>query len=91
MGEDELVWINISLKRAARDNVVLPYFERMRAKLGNDRSDDGEVFELSDGRVLEVICAEGLAEPDYQEEEPALFLTVPVDNEISTESEETVI
>lgn len=64
-GDDELVWINFCLKKAAKEEVVLPALELVRKQLGSKGVDtDGMAVEYSDGACLESICADFLADPN---------------------------
>ncbi len=68
MTEDEsMVWVNIKLKKLARENVVKPAFEKMKRHLGTQPSpeEEGQHVDASDGRALEMICANFLADPNY--------------------------
>jgi hypothetical protein len=72
MTEDEsMVWWNVKLKKLARQNVVIPAVARMKKFIGTQPSeeDEGQQAEVSDGRALEMICANFLADPNYGEPE----------------------
>lgn len=67
--EDEsMVWINIKVKNLARETVIKPAFEKMKKHLGTLPSDEeqGENVEATDGRALEMICANFLADANYE-------------------------
>ena len=65
VGDDELVWLNTCVKRAVRDNVILPARELARKRLGSQGKDtEGDTVEYSDGACEEVIHAEFLADPN---------------------------
>lgn len=69
MTEDEsMVWWNVKLKKLARENVILPAIARMKKFIGTQPSeeDEGQQAEVSDGRALEMICANFLADPNYE-------------------------
>jgi hypothetical protein len=64
-GDDAMVWLNISMKKAARDNVVLPAIEVAKLHLGTSGvDDDGKAKDASDGRAVEVICADFMSDPN---------------------------
>ena len=66
-GDDELVWINFCMKKAARDEVVQPALELVRKQLGSKGEDeDGKAVEYSDGACLECICVEFINDPHNQ-------------------------
>lgn len=70
IGDDELVFLTTCVKRAVRDNVILPARELARTKLGSQGKDtDGDNIEYSDGACEEVIHADFLADPNNQIEE----------------------
>jgi len=67
--EDEsMVWWNVKLKKLARENVIVPAISRMKKFIGSQPSeeDEGQQAEASDGRALELICANFLADPNYE-------------------------
>lgn len=66
--EDEsMVWVNLKVKKLARENVIKPAFEKMKKHLGTqpDPDNEGQYVEASDGRALEMIAANFLADPNY--------------------------
>ena len=66
--EDEsMVWMNIKLKKLARENVIKPAFEKMKRHIGTQPSEteEGQHVDASEGRTLELICANFLADPNY--------------------------
>lgn len=75
--EDEsLVWLNIRCKKAARENVIKPALALAKKHLGTKPADgvegeEGQQKDESDGRALEMICANFLADPNYAIEEVA--------------------
>jgi len=63
-GDEAMVWLNISLKKTARDNTVLPAIETAKLHLGTSGTDaDGKAIDASDGRALEIICADFMSDP----------------------------
>lgn len=67
--EDEsMVWWNVKLKKLARENVIIPAIARMKKFIGSSPSEEGEgqQADASDGRALELICANFLTDPNYE-------------------------
>ncbi len=70
VGDDELTWWNVSVKRIVRESVILPAMEMARHRMGSAGKDEqGAAIEYTDGAVLEMICAEFLADPHNTYEE----------------------
>ena len=74
--EDEsMVWMNVKVKKLAKDNVIQPALARMKKFIGTQPSevDEGQQADASDGRAFELICANFLADPNYEvtEEKPS--------------------
>lgn len=70
--EDEsMVWMNLKVKKLAKDNVIQPALSRMKKFIGTQPSevDEGQQADASDGRALELICANFLADPNYAVED----------------------
>jgi len=76
--EDEsMVWVNIKVKKLARENVIKPAFEKAKKHLGTGPADEeGQHPDATDGRALEMICANFLADPNFD---------IPVPVELSDE------
>ena len=78
--EDEsMVWINTKVKKIARENVIKPALALMKRHMGSIGPDEeGNYSDPSDGAALEMICADILADPNYnvEAEQP----TVPAEN-----------
>lgn len=71
--ENELVWLNLCVKAEVRDKVVKPAFDLAKLNIGTvGKDDDGEAIDASDGRALEMICADFLSDPSNQPLEPVL-------------------
>jgi hypothetical protein len=71
VGDDELVWVNWSVKRAVRDNVIIPAQELARQKMGSaGRDEEGNAVEYSDSATEEIIHQAYLLDPDSYAEEP---------------------
>jgi hypothetical protein len=83
--EDEsMVWINVKVKKLARENVIKPALEKMKRHIGTSPSEEeeGQHVDASDGRALEMVCANFLADPNYDTpEEPTPDLTPTIDDE----------
>jgi len=72
--EDEsMVWMNIKVKNLAKENVIKPALEKAKKHLGTTPSpeEEGQYIDASDGRSLEMICANFLADPNFDTPEPS--------------------
>lgn len=74
--EDEsMVWLNLHLKKLARDNVVKPALALAKKHMpeSQTKDEDGNFVDPSDGAALEMICANFLADPNFNptEEQPS--------------------
>lgn len=75
--EDEsMVWLNVRLKKLARDNAVKPALALAKKHMpeSQKKDDDGNFVDPGDGAALEMICADFLASPNWNptaEEETA--------------------
>lgn len=89
--EDEsMVWVNIKVKKLARENVIKPAFEKMKKHLGtvpDETEAEGQHKDASDGRALELICANFLTDPNYDTPEAAVPPTEPTETETLPEEE----
>lgn len=66
-GENELIWLNFSAKKAVVDEVIRPALELAKANIGSvGKDDEGNSKDASDGRALEVIAIEFLNDPSNQ-------------------------
>lgn len=64
--EDEsMVWLNVHLKKLARDNTVKVALNLMKRHIPQTDGDDGLKKDASDGAALEMICANFLADPNW--------------------------
>ena len=73
--DESMVWINIKVKKLARENVIKVAFEKMKKHLGtvpDETEAEGQHKDASDGRALEMICANFLADPNYDTPEAAV-------------------
>jgi hypothetical protein len=68
--EDEfMVWLNIHVKKLARENVIRPAVALAKKHIGSvNVDDDGNAVDASDGAALEMICANFMADPNYNQE-----------------------
>lgn len=62
--DDLFAWFNIKVLRDNRTEVIEPAFEKMRKQCGDAFNSFGTRIEVSNGKILELMCAEKLAEPD---------------------------
>jgi hypothetical protein len=75
--EDEsMVWLNIRCKKSAREDVIKPALALAKKHLGTKpaegvEGEEGQQKDESDGRALEMICANFLADPNYAIDEVA--------------------
>lgn len=88
--EDEsMVWVNIKCKKLARENVIKPAFEKAKKHLGTTPSpeEEGQNVDATDGRALEMICANFLADPNFDTPEappvPEPELVIDADSDTS--------
>lgn len=62
-GDDSIVWLNIGITKAARE-IVRQALELAKLHIGSVAQDeDGKHIDASDGRALEMLAAEYLADP----------------------------
>jgi hypothetical protein len=66
--DESMVWENFHLKKSARDNTVRPAIAKM-IKFLPQTEEDGVQKDASKGAALEMICANFLADPNYDSEE----------------------
>lgn len=63
-GDNDLVWLNLSVTRAALDGTIRPALELAKAHIGSVAKDsEGTSIDASDGRALETIAVEFLNDP----------------------------
>jgi hypothetical protein len=66
VGDESMVWLNIHLKRLSRENIIKPALELAKKHIGSTSTDaDGVAQDATDGRALELICANFLADPNF--------------------------
>jgi hypothetical protein len=64
VGENDLTWLNISVNTQALQQTILPAFHLAKQNLGSSYKDEeGMSHDYSDGKALEMICAEYLNDP----------------------------
>lgn len=80
--DDAMCWLNIHIKKLARENVVKPAIEKIRKFLPQTTDDEGKSHDAGDGACLESICANFLADPNFDEQEPENALTPAGDAEV---------
>jgi len=63
-GDNDLVWVNICLNRQAFEQTVQPALSLCKKALGTTgKNDEGVAQDYSDGKALEMICADYLLDP----------------------------
>jgi hypothetical protein len=76
--EDEsMVWLNFSVKKSVRDLVILPAIELATKNMPESQKvdDEGNHSDPSKGAAMECICADYLADPNWNSEEPEPEIT----------------
>lgn len=64
-GENELVFLNFCVKKTVRDDVINVALDLAKANIGSTGKDeDGNATDASDGRALELLCADYLSDPN---------------------------
>jgi hypothetical protein len=69
-GEQEMVWLNIHILKTAREDIAKPALALAKKHMAQTEDDDGNVLEASDGRALEMICANWLADVNFNNDLP---------------------
>jgi hypothetical protein len=65
VGENEIVWMNFGITKAAKEKTIVPALELMKQHIGSVGYDDeGMAVDSSDGKALEYICAEYINDPN---------------------------
>jgi hypothetical protein len=67
--ETEMSWLNIQVLSQAKHNTIIPALEKVKMQYGPTMGENGESAMISDGRALEYLAAEKLAEPDVKLQE----------------------
>ena len=81
--EDEsMVWLNFSVKKSVRDLVILPAIELAIKHLPSSQTtdDEGNHIDPSKGVAMESICANFLADPNFNTEEPEVETALTTEN-----------
>jgi hypothetical protein len=82
--EDEsMVWVNIHVKKLARENVIKPALALLKKHIGSVGPDEeGNYKDPSDGQALEFMAANTLADPNWNTEDaqPAAEAAIAEDN-----------
>jgi hypothetical protein len=66
VGDDSMVWLNLHVKRLARENVMKPAIALMIKHIGTvGQDDEGNAIDPSEGAASEMIFANFLADPNY--------------------------
>lgn len=64
VGEDELVWVNYSVKSLVKEQILNPALELARKQIGTlKKDDDGVAVDAGDGACWEIIAVEFLNDP----------------------------
>jgi hypothetical protein len=82
--DDSMVWINLKVKKLARENVIKPAIALMRKHTPESQlvDADGVVTELSDGAAIELICANFFTDPNFNPSEIAPSVEEPLEGQI---------
>lgn len=66
VGDESMVWLNIHLKKLSRENIIKPALELAKKHIGStSTNEEGIAQDATDGRALELICANFLADPNF--------------------------
>ena len=69
VGDDSMVWLNLHLKKIARENVVKPALALAKKHIGSVGQDDGgNALDATDGAAAEMVFANFLADPNFNSE-----------------------
>jgi hypothetical protein len=69
VGDDSMVWMNMHVKKIARENVCKPAIGLIRKHCGSVGVDEeGNAIDASDGACFEMMCANTLADPNFNSE-----------------------
>ena len=84
VGEEAFEWLNIKIKKSAKA-VVRQALDLIKAQLGSTGTDaDGKAKDASDGRALEMLAADFIADPNNAEDVEALGVSVVEENDEPT-------
>ncbi len=75
--DESMVWLNIRCKKSSREDVIKPALAKAKKHLGTKpaegiEGEEGQQKDESDGRALEMVCANFLADPNWDVEEPKI-------------------
>jgi hypothetical protein len=84
VGEEAFEWLNIKIKKSAKA-VVRQALDLIKAQLGSTGTDaDGVAKDASDGRALEMLAADFIADPNNTPDVEALGVSVVEENDAET-------
>ena len=63
--EESMVWMNIRVKNMAKENVILPALRKIKRFMGQQKDEDGEYHDATDGAALEMMAANMLSDPNF--------------------------
>jgi hypothetical protein len=64
IGENDLTWLNVCVKRSALDNTIRPALELAKNALGSvGKDEEGVSIDASDGAALEAIAVDFMNDP----------------------------
>lgn len=76
VGEEAFEWINIKIKKSAK-NIVRQALDIIKAQIGSTGTDaDGKAKDASDGRALELLAADFISDPNNAEDVEKLGVQV---------------
>lgn len=62
VGEDELVWLHLRVKKSSLDSVLRPAIDKAKMLIGSvGKDEDGNALDASDSKAIESICADFLS------------------------------
>lgn len=66
VGDDSMVWMNLHIKKIARENVCKPALGLIKNVIGSVGVDEeGNAIDASDGAAFEMACANILSDPNF--------------------------
>lgn len=63
--DEAMCWMNIHILKMARENVAKPAFALVKKHMAQTQDEEGNAVDASDGRALEMLCANILADPNF--------------------------
>ena len=67
VGDDELVWINVCVKKIVLEQTIRPALDLAKTVIGSKgRDEDGQAIEASDGEALEMLAVGFIQDPNNQ-------------------------